>query len=136
MNAMEKVAWAELCISVGAMITVTALYPVLGSGATGAFGLLGLLGGTVWFVRNRGRSVVVDERDREIERRATFFGIHVAWMALFLSLITVVVWSGWYDIQTVSVRLLTWFVWIQFAVCYAVKGGVAVFLYRRPGRAA
>ena len=54
MSAMEKVAWFELLVSLTALVAVTALYPWLGNGATGAFGLLGLLGGCYWFLRPRG----------------------------------------------------------------------------------
>ena len=42
MNALEKVAWTELLVSVTTLVVVTALYPWFGDGATGAFGLLGV----------------------------------------------------------------------------------------------
>ncbi len=136
MNAMEKVAWAELTISLGSIVVVSSLYPFLGSGATGGFGLLGLLGGTIWFLRRRNKAVLVDERDRQIEQRATLFGIESAWMVLFVSLIVIVIWSSQHDVRTVNTSLLTWLVWIQFAICYAVKGLAAVVIYRRQKRAA
>ena len=71
MSALEKAAWLELVVSVGAVALATALFPWLGQRATGSFGLLGLLGLSYLFVRPRRNRVVVDERDREIERRAT-----------------------------------------------------------------
>ena len=70
MNAMEKVARTELVGLGRAVALATALIPWLGTASAAAFGLLGLLGLTIVFVRRRGNQVVVDERDREIDRRA------------------------------------------------------------------
>ena len=128
MNAMEKVAWTELIVALGTVVVVTAIYPWLGSGATGAFGLLGLLVCSLWFVKRRGKEVIVDERDREIERKATRRGVEAAWMALFLALIVIVLWSSYFNNKIVATGLLTWLIWVQFAICYAVKGYVAVVI--------
>ncbi len=136
MNAMEKVAWAELSISVTALAAAVALVPWLGDGATGAFGLLGFVGLATLFLRKKGPGVIVDERDREIDRRATQLGIHVAWMATFMSLIGLVLWSAPQEPAVVSTSILMWLVWSQFAVCYLVKGLVGVISYRRKGIAA
>ena len=135
MTAMEKVAWTELLVSVTTIVIATALIPWLGNGATGAFGLLGLLVCGLWFVKRRGNSVVIDERDREIERRSTRRGIEVAWMMLFLALIAIVLWSSYANEGVVATWMLTWLVWLQFAVCYSVKGFVSVLAYRRQSRA-
>lgn len=135
MTAMEKVAWTELLVSVTTIVIVTALIPWLGNGATGAFGLLGLLVCGLWFIKRRGNSVVIDERDREIERRSTRRGIEVAWMMLFLALIAIVLWSSYANEGVVATWMLTWLVWLQFAVCYSVKGFVSVLAYRRQSRA-
>ena len=136
MSAMEKVAWTELIVSGAAVVAVTALYPLLGSAASGAFGLLGLIVCGAWFLRRRGRRVVVDERDREIDLRAKHLGFGTAWMALFLALIAIVFWSNLYNDRIVATDLLTWLIWIQFAICYGVKGLVGVLAYRRQRRAA
>jgi len=137
MNAMEKVAWTELLVSLGTIVVVTAIYPWMGPASMSAFGLLGLLVCSLWFVKGRGQAVVIDERDREIERQATRRGIEAAWMALFLALIAIVLWSVYFnEKKAVSIGLLSWLIWIQFALCYAVKGLVAVIAYRRQGRAA
>ena len=135
MTAMEKVAWTELLVSVTTIAIVTALIPWLGNGATGAFGLLGLLVCGLWFIKRRSNSVVIDERDREIERRSTRRGIEVAWMMLFLALIAIVLWSSYANEGVVATWMLTWLVWLQFAVCYSVKGFVSVLAYRRQSRA-
>ena len=135
MNAMEKVAWLELFTSTSAVAAVTAMYPWLGNGALSAFGLLGLVGGGVFFLKKRGQAVIVDERDREIERRATRIGIETAWMGLFLALIVLVLWASYYDHDTIRKSILAWLVFAQFAVCYGVKGLVSILIYRRQHRA-
>ena len=85
-------------------------------------------------MRQRGDEVVMDERDREIERNATFLGFGFAWMGLFLSLIAVAMWHGYQD-RDVPVYILIWLIWLQFASCYGVKGLVALRSYRRLNRA-
>lgn len=136
MNAMQKVAWTELIVSVTAVATATALVPWLGKGAIGGFGILGFVALAVLFVRRRGNRVVVDERDREIEARATKLGVETAWMTLFLVLIAATLWASYSDAKTVSTAFLTWLIWIQFAICYGVKGLTAIVMYRRQQRAA
>jgi hypothetical protein len=136
MNAMEKVAWAELLISLTTLVLVTVLYPWLGNAASGAFGLLGFLGGCYWFVRQRGSAVVVDERDQEIDRRAIHAGVTTAWMILFMALIVITLTADYRGLKSVPIALLTWLVWVQFAICYAIKGLVGVVNYRRQNRAA
>lgn len=131
MTAMQKVAWTELLASVVTLIVVTALLPVLGSKASAAFGLLGFLVAGMWFIR---KGAIIDERDREIEAHATKMGIGVAWQSLFLALIAIVFWNA--EDRTVSTSVLTWLVWLQFAICYGVKGFVAVRMYRSQSRAA
>lgn len=131
MNAMEKVAWTELLVAVSAVVAATLLFPWFGTRASGAFGLLGLLVLSVFFVRGRGNRVLIDERDREIERRATRVGVGTAWMVLFTALIAATLWASYSQAHAVSTALLNWLIWIQFAVCYGVKGLAAVLMYRR-----
>ena len=131
MSAMEKVAWTELLVSVLAIVVVTLLFPWLGNAATGGFGLLGLLGCSVWFVRKRRQKVIVDERDIAIQRRATELGVHVAWLLLFLSLAGLVFWSSSYNNHVVQTSILNWLIWIQLAICYGVKGLAGVLMYRK-----
>ncbi|RCS46307.1 hypothetical protein DTL42_15155 [Bremerella cremea] len=136
MNAMEKMAWTELLVSVTTLLIVSALIPFWGNAASGAFGLLGLLVTGLWFVRGRGDTVIVDERDREIERLAIIRGVGAAWMLLFLSLIGIVLWSSFFNDTVVDVWMLSWIIWLQFATCYLVKGLVAVHAYWRQRHAA
>jgi hypothetical protein len=131
MNAMQKIAWTELAVSVIAIATVSVLFPWLGARASGAFGLLGLIALSGLFLRGRGNRVLVDERDREIERRATSIGIGAAWQMLFMVLIAATMWSDYTQSHAVPTSFLNWLIWVQFAVCYGAKGLVSLVIYRR-----
>ncbi|MES2792977.1 MAG: DUF2178 domain-containing protein [Planctomycetota bacterium] len=131
MNAMEKVAWTELVVCVTAVTAVTLLLPWVGDSAITGFALLGLMVFGALFIRRRDNRVVVDERDREIERKATSIGVSSAWMTLFLVLIAATTWSGYSHIDAVPIRFLNWLIWIQFAICYGIKGLAAILMYRR-----
>ncbi len=136
MTAMERIAWTELLVSLAAVGVVAALYPWLGAGATGGFALLGLVGFTVFFVRPRAGRVTVDERDREIEATAIRLGVTCGWMTLMLALVAAVVSSSYYERPAVPIAFLNWLIWMQFALCIAVKGLASVVLYRRQRHAA
>jgi cytochrome bd-type quinol oxidase subunit 2 len=136
MNAMQKVAWTHLVVSVVAVAAVTLLFPFIGSRATGAFALLGLVGLGGLFLRRHGSSVIVDERDREIERRATSIAVGTAWMVLTVVLAVATVWSSYTNLHTVSTGFLNWLIWVNFALCVGMKGLAAVVLYRRQQHAA
>ena len=135
MNALEKVAWTELIVSVVAAVVVLALYPWVGQAALGGFGLLGFLGVTPLFLRKRGNQIVSDERDLEIAKRSSWFGFGTAWMVLLLSLTAVTMWHG-YQQRDVPTGLLSALIWSQFALCYAIKGATSLIQYRGTSRAA
>ncbi|MBV07722.1 MAG: hypothetical protein CMN21_00725 [Rubinisphaera sp.] len=135
MSAMEKVAWTELLVSILAVIVVLILYPMFGSNAHAGFAVLGFLVCSLWFIKRRGQKVVIDERDHAIEKRSTQIGVETAWMATFLALIGIVFWTNYFNDGMVTTRLLTWLIWIQFAICYGVKGCVGVLTYRGQNRA-
>ena len=135
MNASEKVAWMEVVVTALSLAVVLILYPWLGYAATAGFGLLGFLGFGVVFMRQRGDEVVMDERDQQILQHATFQGFGIAWMGLFLSLIAVSMWHGYHE-QAVPVYILIWLIWLQFALCYGIKGLLTLRAYRGDRRAA
>ena len=136
MNAMEKVAWTELVVSVAAVAVATLLFPWLGSRATSAFALLALITLSVVFVRRRGNRIVVDERDREIQRRATSISVGTAWMTLVTALAVATSWSSYSNTHAVSTGFLNWLIWVQFAFCFGMKGLASVVMYRRQQHAA
>ena len=135
MNALEKVAWTELIVSILAIGIVLALYPWLGGAAAGGFGLLGLLGVTPLIVRRHTGRVVADERDIHIEKQSSWVGFGTAWMLMILSLAAVTIWHSYHD-QDVAPALLNMMIWMQFALCYAVKGASSLLQYRGTHRAA
>lgn len=135
MVPMEKMAWFEFLVSLVSIVVVLALVPWFGDRAHAGFALLGLLAFGIWFVRKRGQEVVIDERDRSIEQRSKDLGVGVAWMFMLLSLIATVFWTSLYTGGIVPTRVLTWLIWTQFAICYSVKGNVALLIYRKQNRA-
>ncbi len=135
MNAVEKVAWTELIVSVLATIVVLGLYPWMGNAALGGFGVLGLLGITPLFLRKRGNQVVRDERDVEIEKRSSWFGFGTAWVVMMISLAAVTMWHSHLQ-RDVPTGLLSVLIWTQFALCYAIKGVTALVQYRGTNHAA
>jgi len=130
MSAMEKVAWTELSTTMLAVVVVALFLPWLGAGAAGFFGLLALGALGALFLRGWGERVVVDERDREIGRRATSLGVGTAWMTLLVALIAATLWANHSQAGGVSTVFLNWLIWSQFALCYAVKGIAAIAMYR------
>lgn len=136
MNAMERAAWFDLIVSVVALAAVTALFPWLGNGAAGAFGILGLVGGAYWIVRRSGPGVAIDERDRAIDAKARFAGVTAGWQVLLLALIVIVLVADYRGAKQVPLTLIVWLIPFHCAICYGVKGLVGVLSYRRQSRAA
>lgn len=134
MSGMEKLAWTEIAISSLASLLALAMIPWLGNGALGAFGLLGFLPCGMWFLRKRGTSVTTDERDHQNEQRAIFLGILAAWQLTFLTLMVLVLRAASLG-SSIPVLWLNWLIWLQFAVCYFVKGCAFLAINRRQNRA-
>ena len=129
MNAVEKSAWTELVVVVAAVVaTVTAL-PYLGHLSANWFALLAFLPLGMFFFRKRGDQVIVDERDRDIQQKATNIGVQAAWMGTFMALIAVSMAHG-YAKEAVPTPYLNWIIWLQFAGCYGVRAFFTIFLYR------
>ena len=129
MNAVEKSAWTELVVVVAAVVaTVTAL-PYLGHLSANWFALLAFLPLGMFFFRKLGDQVIVDERDREIQQKATNIGVQAAWMGTFMALIAVSMAHG-YAKEAVPTPYLNWIIWLQFAGCYGVRALFTIFLYR------
>ena len=87
MNRQEHVAWFNLAVIAVALAVFLLLIPVLGpKRATGAFGILGLLGLSpllAW--RRRGSTEVMgDERDAAINSKATLIAFAVFWVTFIV----------------------------------------------------
>ena len=135
MNAVEKSAWTELVVVVVAVVATVIALPYLGHLASDWFGLLAFLPLGMFFFRKRGDQVIVDERDREIQQKATSFGVQAAWMGTFLALIAVSMTHG-YAKEAVPTQYLNWIIWLQFAGYFGVRALFTIFSYRRQRSAA
>ena len=135
MSAMEKVAWTEILVSVGAVLTVAVIVPFLGNAATSAFALLALVVCGAWFIRGSRKQTHVDERDREIERHSKQRAVESAWWFLVLALIAIIFWPSTGTDDDVLREVINWLIWIQFAIFLFVKGLVSIISYRKQRRA-
>ena len=135
MNALQKVAWVELIVSLVAVATALALYPWFGDHAAGAIWILGLLGICPLIMLQEKGEVVSDERDRAIELRSTYWGQGAAWLLLSLSILAVGMWHSWIG-QEVPAKYVIALVYIHLAVYFAVKGAYSLVCYGRSERAA
>lgn len=131
MSAMEKSSWFEFLISFAVIVVVSCTFPFWGDAASGTFGFMGLFGLIPLFFRKRGKEVVVDERDLAIDRKARGIAVSVAWMALFMTLMGIVLYTNYSGGSSVSTRVLNWLLWIQLALFFCLKGIVGVVEYRR-----
>ena len=129
MSTVEKSAWTELMVVVVAVLATAIALPYLGHLASDWFGLLAFLPLGMFFFRKRGDQVIVDERDREIQQKATNIGVQAAWMGTFMALIAVSMAHG-YAKEAVPTPYLNWIIWLQFAGCYGVRALFTIFLYR------
>ncbi len=131
MSAMEKLAGTQLVVAALTIVAVTVALPWMGSASIGFFSLLALIPVGLIFLRRDGGRVVVDERDREIDKRATSLGIAAAWSVLFGALLAATLWANFTHADVVGTVFLTWLISVQAAILWGVKGLVAVVLYRR-----
>jgi cytochrome bd-type quinol oxidase subunit 2 len=115
---------------------VTCLYPWLGNAATSAFALLALVTLSAVFLRQRVAAIVVDERDRQISAAATRVATTATWMTMLVVLIAATMWSSYRGEHAVPTAFLNWFIWLQFAFVFAIRGLVAIVAYRRQPHAA
>jgi hypothetical protein len=95
MNASQKFAWFTLAVISCTVVTVLALIPVLGRGAWGGCGFLGLLGFSPLFFRRRGAEVVQDERDVAIWQRSLGIAYSVFWLVFVMACMTAPAVYGW-----------------------------------------
>ena len=135
MNATQKLARMELLISLTAILGALFVFPWLGDRAMGMFGVLGFLGLTPLFLMKRKGKVVTDERDQNIQLRAQLLGFGAAWMSLVLTLVALTAFVN-LDVANVPKSTLSFALWVSFALCYAVKGGATLFMYRPSNHAA
>ena len=135
MNALHKVAWIKLIVSLSAVSAALILYPWIGDRAAGAFGILGLLGICPLFMIERKNRVISDERDREIDYRSNSLASGIAWVILYLSLLAVALWHSWSD-QDIPASYVLALVFINFPIYIGVQGAYSLVRYRSGRNAA
>lgn len=127
----QKAALFNLIIVVLTLVTVLALYPFLGRGAAGGFGLSGLLGFSPLFFRRRRGQVLADERDQLIQRRSTIIGYSVFWLAFVASAMLALVFYG--GNGAVPVLVLVNAVWLGLLLFIGVQAVATLAQYGRGG---
>jgi len=85
MSALQKFAWFNLAVIALTLVAVLALLPLLGQGALGGFGFLGLIGCGPLFFRKRPGQVVTDERDSLIQQRSWIVAYALFWVVFVLA---------------------------------------------------
>ena len=131
LSAMEKAAWTEFLVSLITIVIVSITYQWLGDAATSAFALLTFVTCGMWFLRGKRKQTHVDERDQDIDRNSRLVSVSITWMFLVLTLIATVLWNGHLENQTISLSILNWLVWIQFALFFLVHGLISIISYRK-----
>ena len=132
MSTQQRVAIFQLAVTVAAALAYLALWPIIGAfRATGAFGLLGLIGFSAFFYwkgKRTGR-VIADERDQMIGLRAFALAQGVIWFSLLAAFIAMVWIVG--DEGTIPMRGLTVLCWWSFCVMLMVQSAATLVLYAR-----
>ena len=129
MTAAQKHACFNLTVVVLTVVTVLILIPVLGPGAQGGFGFLGLLGFGPLFFRRRGNEVVEDERDRAIQRRSVLIAYTVFWLAFVAACVSLPAFYGWKG--SVPVAVVQSSVWCGLILVVGVMSVATLVQYRR-----
>ena len=115
MSVFQKQAWYNLAVVLGSVAVVLVLVPVLGLGAVGGFGLLGLLGASPFLFRGR-RRVVADERDQTINLRSQFAAYLVFWLVYVSACMSLPAVYGWDGRVPVPVVMSSVFVGMMVVV--------------------
>jgi hypothetical protein len=82
---MQKYAWFNLAVIALTIVIVIPLLPILGKGALGGSGFLGLLGFGVLFFRKKPGKVLTDERDQLINMRSNVLAYAIFWVIYALA---------------------------------------------------
>lgn len=131
MSQTQKEALFTLVVLALAISTVLLLYPLLGQGAFGGLGLLGLLGFTPLFYRKRRSQVVADERDNLIRIRSMILAYSVFWVAFVGSVVLSFAVYG-FD-GAVPVTVIANATWIGFMLFVGIQATATLVQYARGG---
>lgn len=130
MSVLQKRAWYNLAVVLGSLLVVIGLIPVLGRGAQGGFGLLGLLGVSPLLFRAK-RGVQCDERDAQINQRSVIVAYSVFWLVFVATCVALPVFYGWQG--SVPVALVQSSVFVGMMLVVGVTALATLVQYGRGG---
>jgi hypothetical protein len=110
------------------LVVVLSLFPVLGKGALGGFGLLCLFWFGAFFYRKKPGQVLTDERDQLIQRRSWVLAYSVFWVVFVLAAVflAAVVYG---EDGAVPVSVLRWSVFCGFMLVWALASIATLVQY-------
>lgn len=132
MNASETSLWIQFLAGFVAVIVVLCLLPWLGDRAIAGFAVIAIGAVAAWVEGRPG--VVIDERDRTIQKKAKHGGLLLGASILFLGLILLA--GDYVGPEQIPKSLLAWLLWIAGTTFVTAKGIIGVILYRKDRRAA
>ena len=137
MSVQERRAWFVLAVAVAALILCLVLGVLLGYGLVvfGGLSVLALAAGTgliAWREQRAGR-VVMDERDREIERTASMATGAVFWVLFVAAAVTPSLVLGPHAVMRVPTAVFPQAMFVAAWVVLLVRSLVTIVLYRREG---
>jgi hypothetical protein len=132
MTAQQRMAWFQLVVVGGTLVLWLATLPFLGRGATGCFGLLGLLGFAPIFHRPRGGAgePVWDEREGLIHAQSIKAGYFVVWFYFTAACMIPWGWSFLRGATTISIDYLPIMLLVGVIVLVAIQSVAVLLQYR------
>jgi hypothetical protein len=128
MSELEKRAWWNLCVAVGAVALFAALWVLTRNYAASeaAFGILGLSGCPFFRLKQPAR----DERDREIDRKSMMAAMSLFWILLVIGSVGMGGVLGWDTKVQVPVWAFSEPIWYGWIVILTVRSAVSIRMYR------
>jgi hypothetical protein len=135
MHVQERQAWFILVVTVAALVVFAALVALLGfrQADFGAFGLLGAAGiaGLIGRRERKAGRVILDERDREIERVATVAGYSMFWLLFVAAALVPFFVLGPGAVMRVPTVAFPDAVFVAMSVVLLTRALATIILYRR-----
>jgi hypothetical protein len=130
MNPSQKIAWFMLIVLFLATAAFLVLYKLTGHplASIAGFSLMGLIGFSPLFLEKKKGQVLIDERDKEINRKAMLAGYGVFWL-YYVATFTIIPLVRGFEAIPIHIWALTF--WFGFIVMMAARSVAVLVLYRR-----